>query len=166
MDELFKKISSYNIFNYLLPGVLFAFLVTKLTPYTLVQDDLLTGAFLYYFLGVVVSHAASITIGPILKGTRFAPQESYKDYLAAAKIDETIPVLSQERGTVRSFLMAILMVAVLKLYSDPMSICSSTEIYAMFLILLVIFLFAYRRQTSYICQRVRNALQSKTATYT
>jgi hypothetical protein len=54
MKELLDKISSYNLFNYLLPGVLFATLAEYLTSYHLVQDDLVVGAFVYYFMGLVV----------------------------------------------------------------------------------------------------------------
>ncbi|MBI5004225.1 hypothetical protein HZC00_03975 [Candidatus Kaiserbacteria bacterium] len=95
MNELFSKVSSYNILNYLLPGVLFAYLVTNLTSYSLIQKDWILGAFLYYFLGMFVSHVGSVVIAPILRVSKFAPQEEYRDYLAAVLKDAKIPLVSR-----------------------------------------------------------------------
>lgn len=39
MKDLLDKISSYNIFNYLLPGVLFAAFVDALTSFQVLQRD-------------------------------------------------------------------------------------------------------------------------------
>jgi len=154
MDELFKKITSYNILNYLLPGVLFAFFVTELTPYSLVQEDWIQGVFFYYFLGMVVSHIGSVLLAPIMRVTRLAPQEPYEDYLTAVKKDEVIPILAQERGTIRSFLTAALLIIAIKAYSEEPFLSGTSEIYAVFAILGLIFLLAYRRQTSFISKRV------------
>ena len=62
MKELIDKISSYNLFNYLVPGVLLAFAADKFTAYSLVQSDLLIGAFLYYFIGLVASRFGSLAL--------------------------------------------------------------------------------------------------------
>jgi hypothetical protein len=56
MKEFITKISSYNIFNNLLPGILFVFLLNKITIYNLLQDDLVVGFFLYYFIGITISN--------------------------------------------------------------------------------------------------------------
>ncbi len=60
MNELLNKISSYNVFNHLLPGVIFSILIGEIAHYPIAQRDILTGAFLYYFLGLVVSRAGSV----------------------------------------------------------------------------------------------------------
>ena len=49
MTDLIKKLSSYNLFNYLLPGVVFVALSHAFTGYSFVHDNLLIAAFLYYF---------------------------------------------------------------------------------------------------------------------
>ena len=65
MSDILDKMSSYNIFNYLLPGTLFAGIGSKYSSYSLIQDDLVIGVFTYYFFGLVISRvgAASPEIG-------------------------------------------------------------------------------------------------------
>src|ERR1700693_3580349 len=94
MNELLTKLSSYNLFNYLLPGVLFAVVASEATPYQFVRKDIVTGLFLYYFLGLVVSRFGSLVIGPILKSLSFIKFADYKAFVAASKKDAQIEVLS------------------------------------------------------------------------
>jgi hypothetical protein len=41
IKDLFDKLSSYNIFNYLLPGAAFCMIAERLTKLKFVQEDLL-----------------------------------------------------------------------------------------------------------------------------
>mgnify|MGYP001578418121 FL=1 len=52
MKEILDKISPYNLFNYLLPGVIFALIVEKLTSHPLLGEDIATNAFIAYFDGL------------------------------------------------------------------------------------------------------------------
>ena len=45
MDGLLDKISSYNIFNYLLPGSIFAVVADALTSFRVLQEDIVVGLF-------------------------------------------------------------------------------------------------------------------------
>jgi len=45
MKDLLDKLSSYNLFNYLLPGVVFASIATKVTKFSFTQTDIITGVF-------------------------------------------------------------------------------------------------------------------------
>lgn len=67
MKDLLDKISSYNLFNYLFPGILFAVISKEFTSYSLLQDNLIVGAFIYYFIGLVVSRFGSLVIEPASK---------------------------------------------------------------------------------------------------
>ena len=60
MKNLLDKLTTYNIFNYLLPGVLFVVIAKALTDYDLIQENNLLGAFLYYFVGMTVSRFGSV----------------------------------------------------------------------------------------------------------
>jgi len=44
MKDILDKLSSYNIFNYLLPGVVFVVLAEALTTFHLVQKDVVLAA--------------------------------------------------------------------------------------------------------------------------
>jgi len=48
MTELLQKLSTYNIFNYLFPGVVFVILLKHVTNIYLIMNDLVLGMFLYY----------------------------------------------------------------------------------------------------------------------
>ena len=69
MDGLLDKISSYNIFNYLLPGSLFAVIADAVTDYRLIQEDIVVGLFLYYFIGLVVSRIGSLVVAARFEGS-------------------------------------------------------------------------------------------------
>ena len=90
MKDLLDKLSSYNIFNYLLPGVLFAAFVDSLTSFHLVQKDPVVGAFLYYFLGSVVSRVGSLFVEPLLRRFNFVAFAPYEDFVRASKEDPKI----------------------------------------------------------------------------
>ncbi|EKD88152.1 MAG: hypothetical protein ACD_35C00035G0002 [uncultured bacterium] len=55
MKDLVEKISSYNLFNNLFPGVVFVTILGKFTTYDFIQKDLIIGLFFYYFIGLVIS---------------------------------------------------------------------------------------------------------------
>lgn len=60
MSELIQKLSSYNLFNYLLPGIVFSVLLEQMTSYSIVQKDLFVNPFLFYFIGLCISRVGSI----------------------------------------------------------------------------------------------------------
>jgi hypothetical protein len=158
MNELLAKLSSYNLFNYLLPGIVFAILASGTTPYQFVQKDIVTGLFLYYFLGLVISRFGSLVIGPILKGLRFIRFEDYRAFVAASKKDAQIEVLSEANNSYRTLCSLFSLLLLMKLYArvearfpflrewDPTLLVVS---------LFVMFLFAYRKQTSFVVKRIR-----------
>src|SRR5437667_11552018 len=95
MNELLAKISSYNLFNYLLPGIVFTALAGDTLGNPIAQRDLLTAAFLYYFIGLAISRFGSVVIEPILKRIAFVHFSEYKDFLAASEKDGHLAVLSE-----------------------------------------------------------------------
>src|SRR5260370_17535960 len=101
MNELLAKISSYSLFNYLLPGIVFTALASDILHYPIAQRDLLTAAFLYYFAGLVISRFGSLVIEPILKRFAFVHFSDYKDFLAPSEKDGQLPVLPEANNTYR-----------------------------------------------------------------
>lgn len=102
MKDLLDKLSSYNIFNYLLPGVLFATFVDWLTSFHLIQKDPVIGAFLYYFLGSVVSRIGSQFVEPLFRWFNFVAFAPYQDFVLASKADPKIEVLSEANNMYRT----------------------------------------------------------------
>jgi hypothetical protein len=166
MKEILDKISSYNLFNYLLPGTVFAVLATKLTKHSMVQGEILSGAFLYYFIGLVVSRIGSLFVEPILKMIAFIRFADYLDYVSAVKRDPNIEVLSEANNTYRticSLLILLLSLMGLDWLEARYPVLESWETPLLLLMLLVIFLFSYRKQTSYITSRITSCRPEQTS---
>jgi hypothetical protein len=96
VKDLLDKISSYNIFNFLLPGVIFAVFVSKTTSFTLMQEDVLSGAFVYYFLGAVISRIGSLVVEPVLKATKLINFAEYKDFVVASEIKSAVAFFNKD----------------------------------------------------------------------
>jgi hypothetical protein len=159
MNELLKQISSYHLFNYLLPGCLFAVIASRVTHWNFIESQLVLGLFIYYFYGLIISRIGSLIVEPTLKLTQFIQFTSYADYVAACKIDPKIEVLNESNNMYRTLCSTILCLILAPGYErfcrrfdwhftiDPVLVC----------LLCALFLFSYRKQTRYIKQRVEAA---------
>jgi hypothetical protein len=157
MKEIFDKLSSYNLFNYLLPGVVFVIVAKQFTGYDFIQKDLAVGAFAYYFIGMVISRFGSVIVEPILRGISFVKFSDYKRFIPASKKDEKINLLSEVNNTYRTLISMFLVLGLLKLYhwiEEQFHLTYNLGYYIGGTILLITFLFAYRKQTTYITERV------------
>lgn len=158
MKEVFDKISSYNIFNYLFPGILFVVLAKVFVGYNFILENDFLGAFLYYFIGMVISRFGSIIIEPLLKKTSFLKFEPYAQFVEACEKDNKIELLSEVNNTYRTIVSMVLLLLLLKLYFflDLEFQFTNDVAYLTFLfLLLLIFIFSYRKQTNYISKRIK-----------
>lgn len=164
MKNLLDKLSSYNLFNYLLPGVLFAVLSDRLTSYSLLVDNIVIGVFVYYFIGLVISRLGSIFLEPLLKWLKIINFAPYSDFLKASTIDNKIELLSEANNMYRTlasvFICLIFLITfeVIEEFYPTITHYSSTI--ALFLLALL-FVFSYRKQSNYITLRIFRATQSK-----
>lgn len=162
MKDLLDKLSSYNIFNFLLPGVVFAVFVSKVTSFKLMQEDVLSGAFVYYFVGAVLSRIGSLVVEPALKATKLVTFASYKDFVIASRSDEKIEVLSETNNMYRTMCALILCVGLAYMCDFAMThypFATTAAPFTGLSLLLVIFVWSYRKQTSYINRRIAANLE-------
>ena len=162
MKDLLDKLSSYNIFNFLLPGVVFAVFVSKATSFKLMQEDVLSGAFVYYFIGTVISRIGALVVEPALKATKLVTFASYKDFVIASKSDDKIEVLSETNNMYRTICALLLCAGVAYITDIAMThypIATTAAPFTGLLLLLVIFVLSYRKQTSYINKRIAANLE-------
>lgn len=160
MKDLLEKLSTYNIFNYLLPGVVFVAITESLTKYNFVQEDFVIGLFLYYFIGLVISRVGSIVIEPTLKWINFVKFSEYRDYVQASKKDELIELLSEANNMYRTFLSLFMSLSLLKIFevlSGRFQFLNEASPGIAIVGLLFLFAFSYRKQNAYITKRVANA---------
>ena len=118
MKYFLEKLSSYNIFNYLLPGVLFVGIAEKLTSYSFIHDNLLIGLFLYYFMGLIISRIGSLIVEPVLKFIKFIRFEGYKDYAVASKLDPKVSLLSEQNNMYRTLCSLFIVLILFKIYDE------------------------------------------------
>jgi hypothetical protein len=157
MKDILSKISSYNLFNYLLPGIVFAVLAERITSYKIIQADIIVGLFLYYFCGLVISRIGSLIIEPAMKKVSFVKFAPYKDYVRVSAKDPTLETLSEVNNMYRTLCALFLMLLATKAFEAIMmclNMSGNASAYILFAALLVLFALSYRKQTKYITQRV------------
>lgn len=160
MSEFLEKLSSYNLFNCLFPGVVFCLLADKFFSYSLIQKDMIVGVFLYYFVGLVISRVGSLIVEPTLKKMGFVSFSEYKDFISASKNDSKIETLSEINNVYRTvvalfFLLAL--VAIYQIIQTKWPVIDSYSVYLAIFVLFFMFLFSYKKQTGYIAKRVESA---------
>lgn len=164
MKELLDKLSSYNIFNYLLPGILFVVISKYVSTYSIVQTDILLGVFLYYFLGLVISRIGSLLIEPSLKHMHFVSFSDYKDFVLASKADPKIDLFSEINNMYRTMCSLFLNLILLNLFeraTGRLPWCAQWNTILFLIGFLLLFLFSYRKQTAYINKRIEALKQQK-----
>lgn len=155
MNELINKIESYNIFNYLVPGVLAVAILQYSTSISISFDNLFIGFFIYYFIGLVISRVGSLLIEPFLIKIRFLIFSNYKDYIIASRKDNKIELLSHENNVFRTYIsMAVLVMIIVT--TDNLYVGKSINLLVIgsLTLLLIVMLFSYKKQTSYIVKRI------------
>lgn len=162
MKDFMDKLSSYNLFNYLLPGILFAAFAERLTSHHIIQANIIITLFLCYFVGLCVSRIGSLIIEPILKATSFVRFAPYSEFVKASQKDTKLEILSEANNTYRTLLSLFVSLLLLTLFDAGMQLLkvshrASTIVLCVLLALL--FAWSYRKQTIYITNRIRAILK-------
>lgn len=159
MKEFLEKISSYNIFNNLLPGILFVVIAKEVTSFSFLRDNILEGAFVYYFVGLLISRLGSLIIEPLMKELKIVEFAEYKDYIAACKEDDKLDTLSEVNNTFRTLSAVFLFLIILKAYDYfriEWQISYQLQTYGFLILVLLVFISAYKKQTNYVVKRINS----------
>ena len=158
MNDFFNKLSSYNLFNNLLPGILFTILLNHFTNYEISQDNLLTNIFLYYFIGLTISRISSISIEPILKKIKFVTFRDYHLFVKANNEDVKLDILVETNNKFRVLLTMVILILIAKIFYsinyNIFNFSENTQQYLLLTLIALIYLFAYRKQTNYVTKRI------------
>lgn len=163
MEKLLEKISAYQFLNYLIPGLIFVYSIEYLGIYDLQDDNVLMMLFRGYFAGMVLSRIGSLLFEKVLLKWKFIEFAPYKDFKEAELKDSKITTLSTENNTYRTLLATFFLLFIL--YSISLIPCVSDFLHSkwMWLVVLallcVLFLFSYRKQTSYVRKSVENTVK-------
>jgi len=105
----------------------------------------------------VISRFGSLIIEPLLKTLSFVKFAEYKDFVAVSQKDSKLEVLSEVNNTYRTLASLFSLLLLLKLYvklEGKFPFLKGWDATILAVLLLVMFLFSYRKQTSYITKRV------------
>lgn len=166
MSEFAARLSSYNLLNYLLSGVVFATLAEKILGRSLVSQNVLAAAFIYYFIGLVVSRFGSVVLEPILKRTGVVVFADHKDYVEASQTDPKLDVLSEQNNVYRTLAAAIVLLLLLALWGavvGRLPLLGAMEPWIALIVVLALFVLAYRKQSGYIVSRVEASRRRESA---
>lgn len=157
MDIIFKKISSYQIVNYLLPGICFVWLsdILSLVKFNLSTYTIIEKLFIYYFIGMIISRIGSIFIEKFLIYIKFIVYADYQKYIIAEKQDHKISTLLELNNNYRSFTSMMLIIILFFVYNYINQITyNNIFIFILLCFIFILFLMSYKKQTTYIKERV------------
>ena len=187
MDEIVKnvieKVSSYHIFNYFFPGIIFCWLIDKVTRVSISTGEVWKDIFIYSFVGMTISRIGSIYIEAALRSVKITNKDRkkepflnfipYGDYITASKKDGFIKTLNEMNNTYRTLLTVFIVATGVKLYDiffyDMVQgfgdTGNSVSLLILFLLTIILFVNSYRKQTDYIKKRVEKALSNQEKYY-
>ncbi|MBK6658510.1 MAG: hypothetical protein IPG43_10355 [Proteobacteria bacterium] len=157
MKEILEKMSSYNIFTNLLPGIIFCVAVEKAYGHSAAPDDPLTAAFVYYFIGLLISRIGSILVEPALQVTGLNKYAPYSEYRRAAKLDPKLEELVESNNTYRSTIALSVCLAGYAGFEHIAKSCkfpSESKFLIAIALLAILSIVSYVKQSNYIRQRV------------
>lgn len=160
MENIINKISSYNLLNNMLPGSMFCYAMDNLLGIDILKDDIILNLFLFYFTGMIVSRVGSVIIEPLLTKCKFIKREPYDKYLSASSKDHKIEVLLETNNIYRSILGMCATLFICKMYilaSEKFLWLNSNLSIIVIVIIFTLFIFAYKKQTKYITDRIKIA---------
>ena len=167
LKVLIEKLSQYNILTNILPGTILCIVFTFCIGYNmLVTDNWYLQAVIFYFAGIVNNRFGSLVIEPLLKKLKILKFTSYKDYIVAESKDAKITILSTENNVFRSYAslcVIAIFASIFKILEDKIKWIKNCEseykMMTLLVLLLIVFILSYRKQTSYVNKRINDALE-------
>ena len=165
MSNFIEKMGSYQIMTNLLPGVFLGMALKLLLGITMPMENIGEEIIVYYFMGFIINRISSLIVKPVLKKCKFIHEAPYPDYSRAAKIDSKIDVLSETNNYFRALLTSSLLliaIHIIRISIWKIEWISSNWNWISMISLVILFLFAYKKQTNFICKRVEIANEQQT----
>lgn len=180
MEEVLKqivdKISSYNIFTNLYPGILFCYLIKIMFNINVLSENGFENLILFYFVGMVLSRIGSVVIEPIMKKIKIKNKAllqfaHYSDYEKASNDEPLVVTLSETNNTYRTLLTCFICALVFKICIIINGVCLDIKFtffqdnkdWFILILLIVLFSLAYIKQTSYVRKRVEAIINREEA---
>lgn len=161
MNELFGKLSIYEILNNFLPGILICGYALLLFNIPMEPTNVISIIFiccLFYFTGLLISRLGSLILQPLARKTNFIVWN--KAFFEAEKHDEKITILLRDMNLYRTLSISAFAAFILTIISCcrsciSLNLCLILSITMIFIS--IIFLLSYRKQSKAINSRIKGA---------
>lgn len=173
--------------NNFLSGVCFYVFINEFTIWEIDIDNDVVLVWLLYFVGIIISRVGSLLIEPTLKTIpyisimqtvdsngnnsrkikleKFLLFKPYRDFIEAERVDKKIDTLSAINNIYRSMISVCFCVLIVKIYeitlhgSFSVMLNGNLEVFLGAILLMIFFSFSYRKQTSYVVERIEKSLK-------
>ena len=159
MEKFFDKLSSYEILNNLIPGSLFGILLPFFVPVEYPNWSGLEKIVIAYVAGVIISRFGSLLMSTISKNTNLISDYTYENYIVASERDKKIEILNSTGNMYRSLLSVfILLGAAWILHHTQIRLAIPQTVFNVIglIALIILMMYAYKKQTKFICKRVNH----------
>jgi hypothetical protein len=157
MEKIIDKISSYNLFNNLLPGTIYAVFINSIGQISLITDNMVLNFFIFYCWGVIIGRFGSVVVEGLAKKLKIVKYTEYSDFIIASKKDKKLETLLEMNNMYRTFIALFLIIFITNFYKLLLDCCAflyKINSYIILVILIALFVFAFRKQTKYINNRI------------
>ena len=172
IEKVIDKISTYEILNRIIQGTIYIVLTEKLTRFSLQDENLLTKIVICYLAGLVIGRIGSLVIEPILchktkKGKAIAHFVPYNEYVEAEKLDETrhikefLAINNMYRSLITTMLALLFTIIISYIWDCAIVNHIAWVIPFIIILLMILFILSYRKQTGYIKKRVEKILKDE-----
>lgn len=172
-SKLIDKVSSYQLFNYLFPGIIYIEGIEHTTRIEYPNENIAIRFFIYYIAGMIISRIGSVFIEPIFKKLCWVVYASYGNFLkalngsedGATKPDPKLDVLVAENNTYRTLITTFTMMLIVYSFAQFEWFYefngTGWSMFAYLVLLILLFVLSFRKQTSFVRQRTHSDLNLK-----
>lgn len=154
MDELIKKISAYDLFNNLIPGVITALFFDRYVfAGGLFELNVAVVLVVCYVLGVLGSRVGSLLLEPLMVKFGLIKRD-YPDFIRAQKADQRIDTLVTIANMYRALAGSVVLSCSAFLYSRVLVSWRPAFIAVAVALTFILLLAAWCKQDHYVTQRV------------
>lgn len=162
MEAIINALGPYEIIINLIPGILFYLLAPSELQLSFDVDNTVFLLICCYFVGLILNRIGSVIISPIAQASGFVKYTQYGQYLKAEKSEgvDKLQTLLTVNNLYRTLCAMIISLIAVRVYYSPLTY--NTFFFQIFLnnwiywVLFILFLFSYRKQTSFIKKRVES----------
>lgn len=157
MDKFLNKLSEYHFIQSLVPEMIFTYCSKIFYGINFLTDKPVYDFIVILIIGLIISRIGSIIVEPLLRKVKILNFCKYTDYIEASQKDSLIKNLSETNNLYRVIIATFLVLLVEKVYliiTEKFDWLNDWSYLVISVLLIVLFVFSYRKQTKYIKQRI------------